>query len=144
HKHEIAKQALIDAGRPRDKVEAMPHLQVAMLHALLEYDAALDNLIVWDKQPYWERSDPNTGVNKRYLQDRWKDYHTAAIPLAPLLIPAVKKVTLARVRLERRTALLRTIEAIRCYAATHDGKLPPNLAAIKEVAVPIDPFTGNN
>ena len=49
---------------------------------------------------------------------------------------------MARVRLERRTALLRTIEAIRFYAATHDGKLPPNLAAIKEVAVPIDPFDG--
>src|SRR5262249_36265446 len=53
-KHEIAKQALIAAGRPRDKVEAMPHLQVAVLHAVLEYDAALDNLLVWEKRPYWE------------------------------------------------------------------------------------------
>jgi hypothetical protein len=143
-KHEIAKKALIAAGRPREKVEAMPHVQVALLHALLDYDAALDNLIVLEKRPYWEWSDPDTDVNRRYLQDRWKDYNTSAIPLTMLLLPAVQRVTLARARMERKTALLRIIEAIRFYAADHDGRLPPSLAAIREVPIPCDPVTGKD
>jgi hypothetical protein len=143
-KHEIAKKALIDAGRPRDKVEAMPHLQVALLHALLEYDAALDNLFVAAKRPYWESSNADLDVNMRYLKDRWKYYDNAAIPLVPLILPAVQKVTFARVRMDRKIALLRTIEAIRLYAAAHDGKLPRTLATIKEVPLPLDPATGKN
>jgi hypothetical protein len=143
-KHEIAKRALIAAGRPRDKVEAMPHIQVAVLHAVLEYDAALDNLLVWEKRPYWELTDPDRNVNRRYLKDRWKYYDSSAIPLAPGILPAVQKVMLARVRTERRLALLRTVEALRYYAAEHDGKLPPSLAAVTAVPLPRDPFTGKS
>jgi hypothetical protein len=143
-KHEIAKQALIDAGRPRDKVEAMPPLQVAMLHALLEYDAALDNIIIAQKRPYWEWTDPDNYVNKKYLKDRWKYYDTAAIPLAPLVLPAIQRVVFARARTDRKIALLRTIEAIRLYAANHDGTLPGTLGAIREVPLPLDPVTGKS
>ena len=141
-RHEIAKKALIDAGRPPAKVEAMPLMQVAMLHALLEYDAALDNLIIAQRRPYSEWSNPDNDLNKRYLKDRWKYYDTAAIPLAPLILPAVQKVTFARARTDRKIALLRTIEAIRLYAAEHEGKLPRSLAAIREVPLPLDPVTG--
>ena len=143
-KHELAKQALIDAGRPRDKVEAMPPLQVALLHAILEYDAALDNLLMAEKQPYWEMSNPDMNVNKRYLQKRWLDYHTSAIPLAREFLPAVQRVSFARARNDRKIALLRTVEALRYYAAEHDGQLPPNLAAIREVPLPLDPVTGHS
>lgn len=48
----------------------------------------------------------------------------------------------AEIRLERRIAMLRTIEAIRVYAAAHDGKLPESLDAITEVPIPLDPATG--
>ncbi len=43
--------------------------------------------------------------------------------------------------LEQRIALLRHVEALRLYAADHDGRLPTTLA---EVAVPLPPdsFTG--
>jgi hypothetical protein len=61
--------------------------------------------------------------------------------LADLLVPALSKVHRAQGRLEQRIALLRHVEALRLYAADHDGKLPESLA---EVAVPLptDPFTG--
>ncbi len=144
HRHEIAKKALITAGRPRDKVEAMPPLQVAFLHALLEYDAALDNYLVWQNLPDWELLERMSTVNKRYVEDRWKNPTAAAVPLVPLLIPAMKKVSLARVRMDRKFALLRTLEAIRLYAADHDGRLPRSLAAIKEVPLPLDPATGKS
>ncbi|MGC8640079.1 MAG: hypothetical protein ACP5XB_09410 [Isosphaeraceae bacterium] len=36
---------------------------------------------------------------------------------------------------------LRVVEAIRLYAAAHEGKLPENLRQITEVPVPDDPAT---
>lgn len=38
-------------------------------------------------------------------------------------------------------ALLETVEGVRMYAAAHNGKLPPSLAALP-VPAPVDPFTG--
>jgi hypothetical protein len=56
-------------------------------------------------------------------------------------LPHVLKVRRAQGRLEQRVALLRHVEALRLYAAAHDGRLPQKLA---EIAVPLppDPFTG--
>ena len=45
----------------------------------------------------------------------------------------------ARTRMDRRVAALRCVEAVRLYAAAHDGKLPPSLDEIKDVPVPRDP-----
>ena len=39
---------------------------------------------------------------------------------------------------------MQNIEAIRLYAAGHDGSLPPSLEAITEAPVPIDPATGKS
>jgi hypothetical protein len=141
-KHEAAKKALVAAGRPRDKVEAMPHLQVALLHALLEYDAAFDDLIVWQNLPYWEQRKRQADLDKRVRADRTDDPDAPAVSLVRLLLPAVNKVAFARARTDRKVALLRTVEAVRFYAAEHDGKLPPDLGAIKDVPVPLDPVTG--
>jgi hypothetical protein len=45
--------------------------------------------------------------------------------------------------LEQRIALLRHVEALRLYAAEHDGKLPEKLSDI-DVPLPVDPFTGKS
>jgi len=42
-------------------------------------------------------------------------------------------------RLDRHVAALRCIEALRLYAAAHDGKFPKELSSITEVPVPNDP-----
>jgi hypothetical protein len=57
------------------------------------------------------------------------------------LIPAGIKVRRAQARLEQRIALLRHVEALRMYAAAHDGKLPARLSDFP-VPLPNDPFTG--
>ena len=44
-------------------------------------------------------------------------------------------------QLEQQIALLRHVEALRIYAAEHDGKLPAQLADII-VPLPSDPVTG--
>ena len=143
-KKETAKQALIDAGRPRDKVEAMTPVQVALLHSLLEYDAVLDEMLLWEKLPYWELADRQRMLFERVRIDRVKDPKAPALPLAALFVPAALKVSFSRVRIDRKIALLRTIEAIRFYAATHDGNLPPSLAAVKEVPIPLDPVSSRD
>jgi hypothetical protein len=52
-----------------------------------------------------------------------------------------QKVFLARGRVERRLEGVRCLEAIRLYAAAHDGRLPRSLTDVTEVPVPVDPIT---
>lgn len=44
-------------------------------------------------------------------------------------------------RLDRNLAVLQFIEALRLYAATHNGQFPGSLAEITQVPLPNDPFT---
>jgi hypothetical protein len=62
--------------------------------------------------------------------------------LASVLLPAVANCQVVVERMERRIAALRTIEAVRLHAATHDGKLPNALSDVTEVPIPLNPFTG--
>jgi hypothetical protein len=145
-KHVAAKEALVAAGWPRDKVDKMPHMQVALLHALQQYDRMLDEMVKWRTFPYVEALKGFDQAERMLKEARAKVMSPAgdvpAIPLAPLLLPAVKKVFAAHARINRRFAALRCIEAIRLYAAAHGGKLPARLDDIKGVPVPADPYLG--
>jgi hypothetical protein len=145
-KHEVGVKALVAAGRPRDKVEAMPHLQVALLHALLEYDRLFDEVRKWQGFPYWQTRPELLRLDREYRRNRAKmmPIHPDAplFPFAYLFLPTVNKVLFAHARLDRKIAALRCVEAVRLYAASHGGKLPGSLADVKDVPVPIDPVTG--
>src|ERR671933_203637 len=56
-------------------------------------------------------------------------------------VPAIHRVRRAQARLDQRLALLRHVEALRLYAAEHDGRLPQKLGDVP-VPLPPDPFTG--
>src|SRR5262249_1581129 len=144
-KHEESKKALVEQGWPKEKVEAMPHLEVALLHAMAEYDRVLDDVIKWQSLPNaeaWSKITAATnGLRKGPIVLFGNGGEGPAIPLAQQLVPGYRKVFMARGRIERRLAALRCVEAIRVYAAAHDGKLPAKLDDIKEVPVPLDPVT---
>jgi hypothetical protein len=57
------------------------------------------------------------------------------------LLPDVVATRRLQARLGQRVALLRHVEALRLYAAAHQGKLPARLADCG-VPLPADPFTG--
>ncbi|MBP7049478.1 MAG: hypothetical protein KBE65_00520 [Phycisphaerae bacterium] len=57
-----------------------------------------------------------------------------------VLKPAHDRTRVLAKRLDRDLAILRCVEAIRSYAATHNGQLPKALAEIAEVSVPADPL----
>jgi hypothetical protein len=138
-----AKQALIDLGHDPKQVEALPVVQVALLHAVLEYDRWFDEMLKWQALPYWQAHAGLRQMEEQFVKLR----HNPAgegwgTVLAHLLLPAVQRVHLASARLDRKIAALRCVEALRLYAAAHDGQLPAGWGDITEVPIPIDPVTG--
>jgi hypothetical protein len=115
-------------------------LQVVVLQALHEYRVFLDELYKWTYVPYWESRPALAEVEKRIRAAR----QTEGLPLAGTLLPVTEGVIFAQVRLDRRLAALRCVEALRLYAAAHDGRLPDTLAEVKDVPIPVDPATGND
>jgi hypothetical protein len=61
--------------------------------------------------------------------------------VARSLISDLNKVMSRQTALERALAAQRVIEALRIYAAVHDGKLPDKLEHVTEVPIPNDPAT---
>lgn len=59
-----------------------------------------------------------------------------------IFLPAIQRICFLDACLARDIAMLRCVEAIRMYAANHDGKLPKSLAEIAAVPVPVDPLNG--
>jgi hypothetical protein len=142
--HEDAKRVLIEHGRPRELVEAMPHVQVAVLHALHEYDRLMDEFIKWQSFPYWEARPHFRRLRKEQDAELKNKDKSFALTLVGLLLPAAEKVVFSRTRVDRRIAALRCVEALRLHAAANGGKLPALLGDIKEVPIPVDPVTGKN
>jgi len=134
-----AKRALIAAGRKPDEVEAMPAIQVVLLDSVRDFERRRDDLFKWMSLPYLEARPGLRRVDQELKESRAQ---AGALSIAHLFLPAAHKVVDAAARLDRRIAALRCIEAVRLYAAAHDGQLPAALGDIKEVPIPIDPMTG--
>ncbi len=70
------------------------------------------------------------------------DKDNPTVALAQLFRLTASKVFAAQARIDRRIAAFRCVEAVRLYAAGHDGKLPASLDEIKIRPIPADPVTG--
>jgi hypothetical protein len=134
-----AKRALIAQGRKAEEVAAMPVLQVILIDALQQYRRLCDDAFKWVNVPY-----PQARARLRELDHQIKEAEKAhpGASLFLAFVPHIQRVYEVTLRLERRVAALRCIEALRLYAAAHGGKLPARLSDITEVPVPDDPVTG--
>jgi hypothetical protein len=145
-KHAEAKESLVAAGYDRARVDKMPHMQVALMHAMQQYDRLFDEMLKWQTFPYAEAIQGMEQAERRVREAQAKVLSPSgdvpALPLATLFLPAIRRAWSAHARIDRRLAALRCVEAIRLYAAAHGGKLPRALADVKEVPVPPDPYTG--
>ena len=137
-----AKRYMLSQGLPAETVEAMPHIQVVFLFSLAEYDLLFDEMLKWQGVPYWQARAGLEKWEQTLKQERARETELERLPLAGLFLPAVQRVFFATTRTDRKIAALRCIEAIRLYAAGHEGKLPGALSEITEVPIPIDPVTG--
>jgi hypothetical protein len=138
HAYPEAKKVLIAQGRKPEEVEALPALQVVLIHSLHIYQRLQDDLFKCYGLPYWEARPLMVQADQRFRQARNR---LEGMPFIDFL-PALQKVIATTARMDRRIAALRCIEAIRIHAAAHDGKLPTGLDAITEAPIPVDPMTG--
>jgi len=129
-KLKAARERLVEAGIAADRLATFPADQIVLLDEKREYEARRDEAMRIMYFPAWQVETQFAAL--KYSKD-------------PILfdgfVPALIKVRLAQARLEQRFGLLRHVEALRMYAAEHNGKLPSALTDIS-VPLPTDPFTG--
>jgi hypothetical protein len=130
-----SKQALFDAGLPAERVEAMPMVQVVSLDSFRTYRLRHDDSAKWAYLPF--------GITTRgWIKDESTLSDPApGFPVFRIITPA-RQVSLASARLQRRIAVLMVVEAVRLYAAEHDGALPARLDDLTDAPAPPDPITG--
>jgi hypothetical protein len=126
-----ARSRLVETGCKEDLVRKFSAMQVILLDEKHTYEVGRDerlkllSLAPWQIDALARSQKPESGEDGLFAD----------------LLPDVVGIRRALGRLEERVALLRHVEALRLYAAAHDGTLPAKLA---DVAVPLpdDPFTG--
>jgi len=134
-----AKRGLIERGLPRDTVEAMPVGQVVLLYTMQAYEDLRDDIFKWFFVPYPTAREKTKaareGLSREFFEER------EILPVANVFLPGIEHCRTAAVRTDREIAVLRVVEALRLYAAEHDGRLPEKLNDTS-VPVPDDPVTG--
>ena len=89
--------------------------------------------------------EPLIGVEKAIESERanLKDHNVLVrMQMEKILKPALDRVRLNAKRLDNHVNALQVVEAIRHYAATHDGQLPQALSDISDIDVPNDLISG--
>jgi hypothetical protein len=131
-----ARKFLADAmKKAATEIDAMPPAQILLLFMAGYFKDLRDDQFKAAYLAYPE-SRPIVAEAQQRLQSAPA---TEATRLAQALMPAIGKVQMAQIRLDRKIAALRVIEALRLYAAAHDGRLPDDLTQVTEVPVPNDP-----
>jgi hypothetical protein len=125
-------------GKSAEEVAKMPPAQVLLLDIAGRFADHRDDVFKITYLPFAQAHPRFAGAVKRLdtLGDSEGDR------LAKEFLPALTKVMILQNRLDRKVALLRTIEALRLHAAAHGGQLPDSLDQVTVVPVPVDPGTG--
>lgn len=125
----LARERLVEAGTAAALVKGLPPTQVILLDAKLEYQVRRDEVLKLLGLGLWQVDAVAAGSAGSCDGGLFGGLVTRALDARR-----------AQVRMEQRLALLRYIEALRLYAAAHDGRFPENPAA--GVPVPGDPMSG--
>lgn len=125
-----AKARLVESGLDPSKLDTFPADQIILLDEVREFTELRDDATKFLKLPTWE-------------YEKWsaKEVVAKEPALLELFLISARRVRVSQGRLEQRIAMLRHVEALRMYAAEHDGKLPEKLDDIP-LPLPDDPFTG--
>jgi hypothetical protein len=134
-----AKQWLIDHGRKKADVEAMPIGKVVLLYTVELYRELRDEQFKW---LYLDNAEGRQGREQAEsaLLKRFRN-REEIIPFAAVFLSGVGNAINADSRGRRDIAVLRVFEAMRIYGYSHNGQLPQKLSDITEVPVPNNPAT---
>ena len=137
-----AKEYLARKGYSQQRIEALPAGQAVLIYQKQEYLEMRDSLFKWFELPY-SQAQPHLKKGEQRLNDHLST-KGIKVNLFCTFLPALARISILQARLDRNIALLRTIEAIRMFAAGHSGQLPGSLAEITSVPIPADPMTGKD
>jgi hypothetical protein len=136
---DIARKYLSEAaGFKADAIAAMPPAEVLLRYLSNLYHECRDEIFKASYLPFPKRMLVMAEAVKRLKASP----DTEGSRMARMFLPAIQKVQLAEIRIQRRLAILQAIEALRMHAAAHNGALPDKLDAVKLAPVPDDPGTG--
>jgi hypothetical protein len=126
-----ARRRLVEHGLPEERLLRFSAEQVLLLDEKREYQVRRDEIMKIMNAPYWQ------------IQEQAAQIEVKKPPalFADVLVQGLFFVRKAQGRLDQRIALLRHVEAVRIYAAEHNGTLPARLSDVS-VPLPDDPFTG--
>jgi hypothetical protein len=125
-------------GLPADKVEAMPPAQVLLLAMMGTYQEDRDDWYRAAYLPYLQARPLFEAAHKRLRELPTTEGHVPG----RLLLPGLNRIMEKQAAVERHLAALRVVEALRMYAAAHEGQLPDKLNDVTEAPLPDDPETG--
>lgn len=131
-----ARAYLLSHGRTPAQVDAMSVDQTAGMFWAAQFREVNDQAWQAWELPFWEGR-AELGRWRSQLDAEQQELH-AFNPLMEFL-PAMERARFQFARLDREIAMLRIVEAVRDYAARHDGNPPASLDEIKDLPVPIDP-----
>ncbi|MFC1760506.1 hypothetical protein ACFL6U_00315 [Planctomycetota bacterium] len=137
-----AKAYLADQGMAKKRIDALPAVQAVLLYQVRQYLDYRDSLFKWFTVPYAQAYPHFKEANKQW--SKFTSQQGLKSNVFFTILPALDRAFFLQIRLDRHIALLRTLEALRMYAANHGGGLPDSLAAIEAVPVPHDPVTGRS
>ncbi len=133
-----AKADLVAAGYSKKELDAMPDAQIVMLHVVETHAEFCDEMFKVLYVPYWQIQNRLEALDRNL-----ESLANRELIRMDLAHPGVTRIFAFKfIEPERELAALRCIEALRFYAAAHDGKLPASLDDIKEVPIPLNPVTG--
>jgi hypothetical protein len=125
-----ARCRLTESGRAADLIQRLPPLQVILLDGKRDYEIQRDERLKLLAVPFWQ-------MEATLEREEREQGPTVFVDL----LPQVLLLRRTQARLEQQIALLRQVEALRCYAADHAGRLPEQLTDLP-FPLPLDPVTG--
>ena len=129
-----ARKRLIDAGLAENQIRHFSSPQVILLDEKLEFEVRRDEVMKVLALPFWQ-AEPVLRAERRPRKEQEDTL------FAGIIGGSGGRVKMAQARLDQRIGLLRCVEALRIYAAEHEGKLPA-LLDDTQLPLPVDPFTG--
>jgi hypothetical protein len=126
-----ARQRLVEHGLAEERLLRFPADQVILLDEKRELEERFDDVVKTINFPFWQVEALDAQIKLKKPPALFADL------LQPIALSACR----AQGGVDQRIALLRHVEALRLYAAEHDGTLPAKLSDVL-VPLPVDPFTG--
>jgi hypothetical protein len=133
-----ARAQLLKQGRPQAVIDGMQPLEIVAIYQIEQYEQHLQDLQKWFGLPFWQASAGLADAMKRF-----DEAHKSEANALFAFVPAMSRAFAGCVAADRELAAIQTIEAVRGFAAAHQGKLPTSLDELADfMPTPIDPMTG--